>query len=275
MMRLFHTSTIKPASWLVALAVMGLSVNASAETLAVVNGVTITRAQVIAANPVAAKNPALAQKTLQTLINRTLLLQQAKKDGVDKTPAFQKELAANRENLLIDAALQQYQSRHPVTKEAIQARYNALVKTAPKQQYRLSEIVVPSYAEAKTLLGDLKKGQSFSDLAAAHSQASNAVLGGEMGWVNDNAISAPILEALKKVHPHEVIGPISIPSGYVSIQDLGKRPAEVLPLKAVSAQLKTEIANQDTAAYLEKLRKEAHIQITPTAKSTTVKKQDR
>ncbi|WP_083386313.1 peptidylprolyl isomerase [Acidithiobacillus ferrivorans] len=272
MLRFSPSSASALSPWLLAAAVLGLSAHAMAGTLAVVNGQSITSEQVDAANPAAAKNPSIAQKTLQTLINRTLLLQQAKKAGLAETPAFQKAMATEKENMLIDAALQQYQSQHPVSEKAIQARYNALVKTAPKQQYRLSEIVVPSYAQAKAILGDLKKGQNFSDLAATHSQASNAVHGGEMGWVNSNEISAPILEALKKVKQNEVIGPISMPSGYVVIQNLGERPAVVLPLKEITPQLKSALTNQETAVYLQKLRKQAHIQIMPTAKSTAVKK---
>lgn len=272
MTRFFPSSVCHPASCLAAICALSLSLNAMAGTLATVNGTPITRAQVVAANPAAAKNPALAQKTLQALINRTLLLQQAKKAGLAETPVFQKALAAEKENMLIDAALQEYQSRHPATEKAIQDRYNALVKAAPKQQYRLREIVVPGYAQAKALLGDLEKGQSFSDLASAHSQAANAVLGGEMGWVNSNAISVPILGALKKVKQNEVIGPISIPSGYVIIQDLGERPATVLPLKDVTTQLKDALTNQETAVYLQKLRKQAHIQITSAAKPDVVKK---
>ncbi len=258
---------------LLAVAVLGLSADVMADTLAVVNGQSITSAQVDAANPAAAKDPALTQKILQTLINREVLLQQAKKEGLDQTPTFQKAVAAEKDNLLIDATLHQYQTQHPVTEKALQAHYDALIKTAPKQQYRLREIQVSSYAQAKEVMGDLKKGQDFSALAAALSTGPHAVLGGELGWVASTQLSAPILAVIQKAKTGEVVGPISTPSGYVIVQNMGERPAVVLPLKDVSAQLHTELTNQDTATYLQKLRERAHIQITlaPARKPTAVK----
>ncbi|MBN6740052.1 peptidyl-prolyl cis-trans isomerase [Acidithiobacillus sp. MC6.1] len=236
-----------------------ISSTALAAPLAVVDGQPITKAQVDAANPAAKTNPTDAQSTLQTLINRTLLLQQAKKEGIEDSPSFKTALANEKSNLLIQFTVNHYLALHPITDEAIKARYAELVKTAPKEQYRLREIAIPSYQEAVAVLEDLKKGQSFSVLAADHPDSPNPTLGGELGWLSDTQIAAPILAHIRKANTGEVVGPITVPNGFVVIQVLGQRPAMVLPLKDVRPHLETDLRNQETAQYVQKLRAAAHI----------------
>ncbi len=232
---------------------------AVAAPLAVVEGQPITQAQVDAANPAAKTNPAVAQSTLQTLINRTLLLQQARKEGIEDSPSFKQILANEENNLLIQFAINHYLGQHPITDKSVQARYAELVKTAPKEQYRLREIDVPSYQDALTILQNLKKGQSFSALAAAHPQSPNAALGGELGWLPDTQIPAPILAHIRKASTGEVVGPIAVPEGFAVVQVLGQHPASILPLKDVRPQLEIELRNQETTQYLNKLRAAARI----------------
>ncbi|MBU2861287.1 MULTISPECIES: peptidyl-prolyl cis-trans isomerase [Acidithiobacillus] len=242
---------------------------ALAANLAAVNGQIITEAQLIAANPAAKGNPAVAKETLQTLINRTLLLQQAKKEGIEQSAGFRQALANEKENLLINKALAHHLAQHPVSEKAIHARYEDLVKTAPKHQFRLREIVVPSYAAADSIMTDLKKGRNFSILAADHSQGPNPTLGGELGWLADNQIPAPILAQIRKAKPGEITGPIPVPEGFAIVQVLGERPAGVLPLSAVSAQLEAQLRNQKTVEYLQKLRSRAKITLETTASTAS------
>ncbi|MHB0889533.1 peptidyl-prolyl cis-trans isomerase [Acidithiobacillus sp.] len=247
------------------LALSLLPATALAANLATVNGQIITEAQLIAANPAAKGNPAVAEETLQTLINRALLLQEAKKEGLERSAGFQQALANEKDNLLINEALAHYLAQHPVSEKETHARYEDLVKTAPKHQFRLREIIVPSYADAEKIITDLKQGRNFSILAADHSQGPNPTLGGELGWLADNQIPAPILAQIRKAKPGEVVGPIPVPEGFAMVQVLGERPASVLPLSTVSTQLEAELRNQKTAEYLQKLRSQAKITLEATA----------
>jgi peptidyl-prolyl cis-trans isomerase C len=242
---------------------------ALAANLATVNGQILTEAQLVAANPAAKGNPAIAKATLQTLINRTLLLQQAKKEGIERSTGFRQALANEKENLLINKALAHYLAKHPVSEKATHARYENLVKTAPKHQFRLREIVVPSYAAAEKTITDLQKGGNFSILAADHSQGPNPNLGGELGWLTDNQIPAPLLAQIRKAKPGEVTGPIPVPEGFAIVQVLGERAARILPLSAVAAQLEAQLRNQKTAEYLQKLRSRAKITLETTASTAS------
>ncbi|MBU2855943.1 peptidylprolyl isomerase [Acidithiobacillus ferrooxidans] len=234
---------------------------ASAKNLAVVNGTPITQAQVLAANPAAKGNPTVTQETLQTLINRTLLLARAKAEKIPEHPAYQSALAAQKENLLINFALNEHFARHPVSKEQIQTAYQALVKSAPDREYRVREIIVNSRPEAEKIIASLAKGKDFSILAAAHSAGPNAAVGGELGWVALTQLQVSLGKAISKLHSGEVAGPIAVPEGWAIVQLLGEHTAHVLPLEALHTRLETELRQKATNEYLEKLRKEAKVQI--------------
>jgi len=236
------------------------SASAAAADVATVDGRAVTEEQVIAANPAAKNNPAAMHDTADVLINRILLEQKAKSAGMENSDAFRQAMAKDRENLLISLYLNHYFTQHPITKAEVQARYDEIVKSAPKREYRLREIIVEDYSGAQKILADLRKGASFSNLAATQSQGPNPVLGGELGWLSKEQIPAPILAHLTDLKPLDVLGPITVPEGFAIVQLMGERPATVLPLSAVAARIEEELRNQKTAAYLKQLREKAHIQ---------------
>lgn len=234
---------------------------ASAKTIAEVNGTPITQAQVLAANPSAKDNPAAAKETLQTLINRTLLLAQAKADKIPQNPAYSAALIAQEENLKINFALNEHFTRHPISEKQIQAAYQALAKSAPDQEYRVREILVNSRPEAEKIITEIAKGKDFSILAAANSVGPNAALGGELGWIALTQLQVSLGKAIRHLHPGEVDGPIAVPEGWAIVQLLGKHAAHVLPIEALHARLEANLRQKATNKYLEKLRKEAKVQI--------------
>ncbi len=237
-----------------------LSPLAGAQELATVDGQGITEQQVTAINPAAKENPQLRQQVLQELINRTLLLRAAEKAKLDQTPAFQQTLAQQREQLLINTAAAHWLEKHPITPAEVQARYDQLVKEAPREQWRLREILVNGPDAAK-ILDQLRRGASFSDLAAQSSTGPNAALGGELGWVNPRQLPAPLADAAAKLKPGQVIGPIVTPQGSAIVQLLGRRPFVPAPLDAVREQLINQLRNEALNQYVAELRKQAKVVI--------------
>jgi peptidyl-prolyl cis-trans isomerase C len=232
---------------------------ASAHDLAIVNGHAITDQEVYALDPAAKENPQARDQLLQELINRTLILQAAKKEGLDQTPAFQKELAQQREQLLVNVAVAQWLKQHPITSIQVKARYEQLVKAAPKEQWRLREILVKDSGEATKILDQLRQGASFSNLAAQSSIGPNAALGGELGWVNDDQLPAPEADAVTKLQVGQVIGPIITPQGYLIVQMLGRRPFVPAPLTTVQQQITKQLRTEALNQYVAELRKQGKV----------------
>jgi peptidyl-prolyl cis-trans isomerase C len=233
--------------------------------VATINGLAITRVQILAVNPAAAGNPAQFQQTLQQFINTVLLYQAALRDKLDENPSVKNAIEAQRQQVLVSAAESAWFEKHPITEAEIKARYDQLVKTLPKEQWRLREIIVTDRAQADAVLRALKSGQRFSDLAASHPDSPNSALGGEIGWVNPKQLPASIEDAVQGLQDGQVSGPIAIPQGLAIVQMLGRRSAEAPSLDAAQGQVLQQLHNESLLRYLDTLRKDAKIDITPSS----------
>jgi len=161
---------------LVALAVTSCQKKASGQTVAVVNGEEITASELnaeLASQPgVAADTKQARVAALQNLISRKLLVQQAKSDGVDKSPEYLTQERRGTDNLLIKmlisrrvnttevptpSQITQFEARHP---EAF----------AGREVWNLSQIVYPLSKDA-AVNAKLSKAKSLDDIAQILSAA--------------------------------------------------------------------------------------------------------
>jgi peptidyl-prolyl cis-trans isomerase C len=232
-----------------------------AQPVAWVSGKPISREAVIKSNPNASDNAQVFTSSLNALINRTLLVHDAKQANLTKSTTFQNALAAEKTNLIIQYALDNYIKTHPITQQAIQKRYKQLASQAPKHQYRLREIVVATRNTANQLLQQLKSGHGFSALAATKSQGPNAALGGELGWINETQVAAPILERIRTLPVGDVVGPINLPDGWADIQLLGRRKPEIMPLTSAENAIRGQLIQLEKNHYIQSLRKAAKVKL--------------
>jgi peptidyl-prolyl cis-trans isomerase C len=261
-------------AFLVGLGVAGLGVTclagtAQAQIMAKVGGVPITMQQVEAANPGAATNRQIRQKTLIALINRQALLNEARKEGIEKSKAFQNVLNEARENLEIQLFAKRYFASHPIPEAKIKAEYDKLTKVKPPQEYRLREIVLPNFSAAKSVMADLKSGKNFSMLAAEKSTDKvTAYIGGELGWQLATSLQAPVLKTLKSMKPGQVAGPVSLPHDFVVLQLLGKRETPKPAFDTVRKQIENGLRQREWIKHIIKIRtqQKAHLVVPLTGK---------
>jgi peptidyl-prolyl cis-trans isomerase SurA len=97
------------------------------------------------------------------------------------------------------------------------------------KEYKVSEIFLaatPETAEtvranAQRIIEQLRAGGSFAAYARQFSQASTAVVGGDLGWVRVEMLPGPMAEAVQQMPVGSVSNPIAIPGGFtiVAIED--------------------------------------------------------
>lgn len=242
-------------SFFIMIATAGLIHPAFAQTLAKVGGVSITLEQVIAADPAAKTDPAIRNKVLIALVNRQAVLNDAKKIGLEQTPDYQTALAQAKENILINLEAKNFAAANPISDQQISDEYNNIFSKPAPDEYRFREILVASFADAQSVITELKAGQSFSILAAKTSTDQSAAIGGEVGWQVATQLSAPILKTLKTMQVGQIAGPISLPQGYVVIQLLGVRLAPKPALDQVKAKISAALQQQEWIDQVIKLRK--------------------
>lgn len=203
---------------------------------------------------------------LEQLINETVLLEAAKKEGYDKTDAYKKQVELAKDQLLINQLAQdKILSKVQVTPQDVQAFYQANIKRfGPAESRQLSHIQVETKAEATSILKKLRSGGDFAKLARAHSKHASAEVGGDIGSYQKGQLPAEFSEidtaAFKMRKKGDFSGIVRSPLGYhiVKLTNIVKRPALTLPevQQDIFTALATERRRQATAGYISETKKE-------------------
>jgi len=156
---------------LVALAVTSCQKKATGQTVAVVNGEEITASELNAelANeqvPGNTDNKQARNTALQNLINRKLLVQEAKTDGIDKSPEFLTRLARGTDDLLINMLMMRRvnTAQVPTPAEISQFEASHPEAFAGREIWSLTQIVYPRPKDA-TVLAKLNSAKSLDEVA--------------------------------------------------------------------------------------------------------------
>ena len=210
-------------------------------------------------------SPELQQTIKEELINRELLVQEAKKEGLDKKPDFIFQVDQFENNLLLQTYIDDYFQKNPITDEQLKAEYERQKKligdTGGEVQYRFSQIVTAKESEAMILMSRLQKGDSFAQLAREFSaDAATKKEGGSVGWVNASQMNAAVLQTLRLLNKNEFAKkPIQIGSAWVIVRLDDKRAMKIPTLEESKPQLRQAIVQQYLTETVRRLRQNAKI----------------
>jgi peptidyl-prolyl cis-trans isomerase SurA len=141
------------------------------------------------------------------------------------------------------------QSTTNVSTEEVESVVQRLNEAKGQDEFHLGEIYLSAAPENMTAVNEnaqkiiqaLQAGGSFAAYARQFSEASTAVVGGDLGWVKAGQLPASMAEAATQMQPGQLVGPVAVPGG-VSImlmidrrQVLTADPRDaVLSLKQIS-----------------------------------------
>ncbi len=254
-----------------ALACLLLSVPVFAsDPVARINGDDISRADVdafVASLPpeVAATPPAdLWLPVIERMISNRLIVEEARRLGIQETDAFLAELARLKDNLLqrlyAESLVQQ-----AVTQETVAEAYDAwaasLTANGLPLEVHASHVLVATSGEAQEITLRAREGEDFAELARSHSIGPTGPKGGDLGWFRAGMMVAEFEEAAWALAPGDVSDPVETRFGWHVIKVHDRRTMEVPPLQEVEATLRQELARQAIADDVERLRSAAAIEI--------------
>ena len=107
--------------------------------------------------------------------------------------------------------------------EEVSEIYDRLMAARGQFEYRIGEIYLSAnattrdavLANALQIVAQLRQGGSFVAYARQFSEASTAVVGGDLGWIRLEQLQNPSLEAAaRELQPGQLAGPIEIPGGF-------------------------------------------------------------
>ncbi|VWC41853.1 peptidyl-prolyl cis-trans isomerase [Burkholderia lata] len=250
--------------------------SAATNTVATVNGTAITQAEVDAVLRASRQpdTPQGRQAIKNQLIARVLIQQAAEKANYGSKPEVQAAMQVAKANAETQLYLKDNVKPEPVTDVQVKSRYDEIVASLGKDEYKPRLIVVRDAATAATVVSELKAGKSFEGLARQYSIAPSRDSGGELPWVSfktpategkTSGLPVAIAQALEKL-PVGAVTPDSIPvDGARAVVKLdAKRPTQVPAFNQAQATIRQQLEalalEKASAQFVGGLLKTATIQ---------------
>ncbi len=249
-------------------ALLSATVLAAGDKLVKVNGVAIPESRVDTiikqlANRGQKDSPELRNKIREDLIRSEIVVQEAKKKGLDKSAEVTAQMEMARNQILFGAFIEDYVQKHPVSEADMKKFYDSEVK--PKfsgKEYRARHILVASEAEAKTILADLKKGKKFEDLAKTKStDKGSGANGGDLGWSMPGNYVKEFSGAMQKLPKGKVSdAPVKSQFGYHIIKVEDVRDAKGPAFEEIKNEIQQQLQNQALQKLMADLRAKAKVE---------------
>jgi peptidyl-prolyl cis-trans isomerase C len=244
---------------------------AAAESIAVVNGTSIDKQEldravstvIQSSNGQTADTPQLREDLKNRLINREVILQEARRRGLDKNANVVNAVAEANMNILQDALFGDIVKQQPVAESAIRARYDSLVaKYKNSREVHASQIVLSTEGDAEKAIADLKKGSRFDQIARTRSLDPSAKQsGGDIGWNNLDMVPPMLANALKDLKKGQVSpSPLRTNVGWHVFKVEDVRPAQIPPYEQIKPQLQRQLVDEEINKAVSDLRSKAQIQ---------------
>jgi len=255
---------------LVAVAVMATSVVAS-DILVKVNGQNITKQDAEAFVSATAPNAhyeqlSPEQKALvkKTLVEKALFSELAKKEGIDKTPEFKKNMEKIANELAVNMWMKKQMDSAVVSDSEAKAFYDKNKdKFLMPETVHARHILVKSEKEANDIIGQLKglKGdklkEKFIELAKSKSTGPSGPKGGDLGNFKKGQMVPEFSKAVWALNPGEITTkPVKTQFGYHVIYLEDKTKAQPVPYETVKNKIVATLKQQEFAKKISEIAKE-------------------
>jgi len=212
----------------------------------------------------------------EQLVQVKVMYQEAHKRKLDESPAVQRQLELQRENLLAsillqdmtanaqvdDATAKQYYEQHKADYESVHARHilirmkgSALPVQPGKKELSEEEAL----AKAQEIRKKLLAGEDFAALAKAESDdVRSGANGGDLGALKHNQTVPAFDQAVFSLPPGQLSEPVKTQYGYHIIK---VEQHEVKPFEEVRAEVVKKVRPELAHSAMENLQKQATVVI--------------
>ena len=194
---------------------------------------------------------------LQSVIDRLLLIQEARRIGAEEDPEIQGRRAALRAKRAAEGFYgDQVTKKVQVTDAEITAAYARL-----GEGFTARHILVNTREQAQRALERVRGGEEFGEVAREVSRGATASRGGELGIVRWGGLDPKLENALWALQKAEISEPVETEEGWSLIFVAERTPVDPPKLEAVRARIKTVLAQRQarerSVALLKRLMRES------------------
>ncbi len=255
---------------LLAVAIMATSVVAS-DILVTVNGKNITKQDAEAFVSASAPNAHFSQldQTQQNmikerLIEKALFTELAAKEGIDKKPEFQQNMAKIKEELLVNMWMKEQMDNAVVSDSEAKAFYDKNSKKfMQKDTVHARHILVKTEKEAQAIIDELKglKGDAlkakFIELAKSKSTGPSGPKGGDLGNFSKGQMVPAFSKAVWALDVGKITEkPVKTQFGYHVIYLEDKSESKTIPYEQVKEKIIASLKQKQFATKIAEVAKE-------------------
>ena len=205
-----------------------------------------------------AETPEGRKEMLDTMVIRELILQQASKDGLDKSADLEEKLKDLKKRLVVESFLKKKVETESQVSDADLQKFYEQNKDKFKtgEQIKASHILVKTEKEARNVLAQIKAGGNFEELAKKNSVDSSAAKGGDLGWFGKGSMVPVFEKAALALKEGQVSDVVKSDFGFHIIKLTGKRAAGIRPMEEVKDQIKGAIMPTKQQEVFQKIKDE-------------------
>ena len=198
---------------------------------------------------------------LDNLITQEVVAQEADRRGFAKTADVRVQLELARQQVLVQAVVQDHLKAHPFKDEEMLAEYNKVKASRGDKEYKARHILVDKDSEANEIIAQLKKGTKFEDLAKQSKDPGSKEKGGDLDWNPPTTFVKPFAEALSKLEKGKYTEtPVQTQFGWHVIQLDDVRSLQFPAFDAVKPQLLARMQEQEVQKFVSELRSKAKVE---------------
>jgi peptidyl-prolyl cis-trans isomerase C len=244
-----------------------LSMGASAQNIAIVNGKAVPKTRMEALAQQVARSgrpitPDVEAQIKEEVIAREIFMQEAQKRGLDATDDFKAQIELAKQTILIRELFSKFQETNAVSDADIQAEYDKFVAANGGKEYRARHILVETEAQANAILASLKKNGKFEDIAKKQSKdPGSGANGGDLDWSAPGSYVKEFSDAMVALKKGETsAAPVKSQFGFHIIRLDDVREAQLPKLEDVKPQIAQQLQQQRMANFQQELRAKAKVE---------------
>jgi peptidyl-prolyl cis-trans isomerase C len=194
------------------------------------------------------------QVFLRELVDHELLLQEARKLGLDQSDAIRDRVRRYKEKLLKDELLKdRMKTTVELTKEELDRYYEEHAgELLTSLKVRVSQMLLPNYPAAKDLETQVNRGGDFGKFAQRYSiDYKTKAKGGDLGPYRKGLVIPEVDEVIKTLKPGMVSAPIKTEAGYYLVQITALEPEIIQADQAKRERLRQELLYLKRKQYFD------------------------
>ncbi len=184
------------------------------------------------------------QQFMDSLINKHLLLEEAKKRHLENSANVRKLLEKAKDEIIMQELIGiEISDKIKVTNDDIEKYYQSnKEKYMDPAKIRVSHILVDSEVVAEKVRADLKQGADFAAEAKEYSlDLPTKDKGGDTGYFAKGTLLPEFEEACDRLAVGETSGVVKTGLGYHIIKVIDKKPTEPRPMEEVKSEIENEL----------------------------------